>query len=82
MPLRLTAGAAAPEELTRLIQERWLRGLEATYTEHDFFMSEKPENRPKPRAHFIDQARSVSDEFLVRFAQVAREELTHALEKG
>ena len=38
MPLRLTAGAAAPEELPR---KRWLRGLEATYTEHDFIMSER-----------------------------------------
>ena len=68
--------------LLGLFRKRWLRGLEATYTEHDFFMSEKPENRPKPRAHFIDQARSVSDEFLVRFAQAAEEELTYALEKG
>ena len=32
-------------------------------------------------SNFIEQARSVSDEFLVRFAHAAREELTQAVDK-
>jgi len=30
---------------TGVLPVRWLRGLEATYTEHDSTTSEKPENR-------------------------------------
>jgi hypothetical protein len=40
----------SPEQPFQGVNCRWLRGLEATYTEHESITNEKPENRSKSRA--------------------------------